>query len=176
MNFYDVLLAKKLGGGGGGGSPFNFTGASGKLWGGMAKALVDGTYKSGTVTYTTAFPNTYTTLLDTGLTVLHGICMWVQDAIEPIASQQTCMYVAFSVNDDNTLNYLGVPIPTSSGVNLTAGARLIFPLSQDTMVEASGLHGALQINGGIVEYKGHYNKNANYQIFPINKTIEWIAW
>lgn len=162
-----------------GGSSFNFTGASGKLWGGMAKALVDGTYASGTVTYTTAFPNTYSTLLDTGLSSLKGICMWLKDAVYSQSGQQNNMYFIMAVdeNDNTKADLFGVALPTANRpIDSVLNGRNIYPYTFETDVNYVGVQGALRLNGGIVEYKGRYNKNANYQIFPLNKAIEWIAW
>ena len=167
---------KITGTGSGGGSTYNFTGASGKLWAGMAKALVDGTYASGNVTYTTAFENTWQTLLDTGLTTLKGFCCWVQDSFYTASSQQDCAYIIFNVNSDTTLDYYGVVIPnTATPITQLQGACRV-PYTQETDVNGAGMQGALRLNGGVIEYKGRYNKNANYQILPVNKVIEWIAW
>lgn len=164
---------------GGGGSSFNFTGESGKLWGGMAKALVDGTYASGTVTYTTAFPNTYSTLLDTGLSSLKGICMWLKDAVYEQSGQQNNMYLIFSVNpNDNTqADMLGLSLPSETRpIDRTPTGRRIFPYTFGTISDQAGIQGGIRLNGGIIEYQARYNKNASYQIFPLNKAIEWIAW
>ncbi len=158
-----------------GGSKYNFTGNADKMWAGMAKALVDGTYTSGSVTYTTAFPNTWETLLDTGLTVLEGFCAWLKEDAVYQSGQQCNMYTLFNVREDGKLNFIGVCVPLSSANGSIVG-KMHYNLVQETNYDSSGLNGAIRINGGVIEYKGRYNKNANYQIFPTNKVIEWIAW
>lgn len=160
---------------GGGGATFNFTGASGKLWGGMAKALKDNTFKSGNITYTTTFKNSWQTLFDTGLTTINGFCCWVQDSFYYQSGQQNCAYIIFNVNQDTTLNYYSLTVPTSATTtSLTGACRVTY--TQGTDVNAAGMQGALRLSGGVIEYKGRYNNNSNYQILPINKVIEWIAW
>lgn len=159
-----------------GGSNFNFAGTSGRMWGSMAKALVDGTYKSGHFTLTTAFPNTWSTLLDTGLTELHGFCGWMQSMYSGKSGQACCGYVIFSVNEDETLNYYSFVRPTASTADNTSCGRARVPYTQETSIDGNGMQGALRLNGGVIEYKGRYNQNANYQIFPTNVTIEWLAW
>ena len=160
---------------GGGGATFNFTGASDKLWSGMAKALVDNTFKSGHITFATAFTNSWQTLIDTGMTTLKGFCAWDQSFFEGISGQQDNAYMIFNVNQDTTLNYYAICKPTSSTTtSITAMARV--PYTQETSLNNAGMQGAIRLNGGVIEYKGRYNKNANYQIFPVNRVIEWIAW
>ena len=161
--------------GGGGGATFNFTGATDKLWGGMAKALVDGTYKSGSVTFTTAFTNSWQTLIDTGLTTLEGFCAWMRDATSTASNQQDNDYLIFNVLSSGNLDYVGLQRPTG-GINTTPPGKRHTNMVQGTNFESAGIQGAIRINGGIIEYKGRYNKNASYQIFPTNTPIEWIAW
>lgn len=155
-------------------STYNFTGASGKAWGGMAKALVDGTYVSGTVTYTTAFANTYQEILDTGLQTINGFCCWLQNMITT-GGAGTSSYIIFTVEQDNTLNYLAFPYPGNT-TNKQLGGLISFGYVQETQIDQAGMTGAVRLNGGKIEYKGRYNQNSSYQILPINKTIEWIAW
>lgn len=159
------------------GPSFNFNGESGKLWGGMAKALVDGNYASGTVTYTSAFPNTWTTAVDTGLSAIHGIVLWVADACYYQSGQQNNMYVAIMVNDDTTMDFTSFTIPGTETINSASSiGRIVSPMTQEQAIDGTGLQGSIRTNGGILEFKGRYNRNANYQLFPLNKTIEWIAW
>lgn len=159
----------------GGGATFNFTGASGKLWSGMAKALVDNTFKSGHITFTTAFTNSWQTLIDTGMTTLKGFCAWDQSFFEGVSGQQDNAYMIFNVNEDTTLNYYAICKPTSSTTtSISAMARV--PYTQETVLNNAGMQGAIRLNGGVIEYKGRYNMNASYQILPINRVIEWIAW
>ena len=160
--------------GGGGGASFNFTGASDKLFGGLAKALADGNYVSGNVTFTTAFPNTWGTLIDTGLETLEGFCAWMQNSTSVQSSQGCNDFVIFKVNSTDTLDFMGVGRPINANTNVLGTRRTTY--SQETAIEGAGLQGALRINGGIIEFKGRYNRNANYQIFPTNQVIEWIAW
>ena len=173
-NTYDTTLVNSVTVNVSSGATFNFTGASGKLWGGMAKALVDGTYASGNVTFTTAFTNTWQTLVNTGLTTLHGFCAWVQDMVYTKSSSQIGGYLIFSVNQDTTLDYFCLDVPTAYPTSMAG--TFYAPYTQETEYDKAGMNGALRLNGGVVEYRGRYNMNANYQILPANKVIEWIAW
>ena len=159
-----------------GGSNFDFTGASGKIWGGMAKALVDGTYKSGHFTIASAFPNTFSTLVDTGLTSITGFCAWMQSMYSYKSNQNCCSYVAFCVNQDTTLNYYSFVRPVGSTADNTTCGKAKVPYTQGASIDSGGMQGAIQLSGGVIQYKGRYNQNANYQIFPTGVTIEWIAW
>lgn len=136
-------------------------------------AIINNTYTSGNFTITTAFPNTWSTFLDTGLSELHGFSMWVQDMPYYVSGQGNGAYYIFTVNEDSTLAWLGINIPTST---TQLAGKLAYNLAQETFVEGAGLQGYIRLNGGIIEYKARYNRNANYQIAPNNRIIEWIAW
>lgn len=136
----------------------------------MLMAMKKGNTVGGTITYTTAFSNTETLILQTGLNELHGI-MFVQtdgDASTAESNYQSNKFVLITINSDSSFNIFGLSMNSTGGWQRNR--------VQGTKYENAPINGALRFASGDIYYTGRYNKNVNYQLLRTNKTYEWIAW
>lgn len=143
-------------------------------WAYMLMCMKNGDTVGGTVTYTTAFPNTEQLLLSTGLTTLHGF-MFVgtdQDLRSNTGLTQSNKFVICHVNSSDSYNMVGL-----SG-NVTGSGTTYYMLgwNQESNRDGAPLNGTMRIDGGDIYFKARYNRNAGYQIVGINNQYEWLAW
>lgn len=141
----------------------------------MLMCMKKGNTKGGTVTYTAAFPNSETKVLETGLSDIHGI-MFIgtdQDAKVNTGHTQCCKWIFITVNSDSTINVVG---GQSSVTSSTSNAKQVYKLAQGTNDNAFPINGAIRFSGGDMYYTARYNKNANYQFIAPNEEYEWLAW
>lgn len=134
----------------------------------MLMAMKKGNTAGGTVTYTTAFPNTETKILETGLTTVHGF-MFVQPDIDLATTEsgQCNKVILVFITSSDTINAVGFS---------TTNAARIYGQAQGTVQQATPLNGAIRVSGGDIYYTGRYNKNASYQMLKVNQQYEWLAW
>lgn len=136
----------------------------------MLSAIKNGTAKSGTKTWTEAFPNTGTLALETGLSEIHGIMLNVVDsdwaaAIDNFQRARTLFIV---VNTDGSL--------TAQSVDASGNGSFERALSQGSVLQRMPLNGSVRFDGGNMYCAGRYNKNQYYQMVFVGKEYEWIAW
>lgn len=137
-------------------------------WGYFLMCLKKGNTAGGKVTYTSAFPNTETKILETGLTTLHGIMFSRYDVnIGTNVDGQPNKTVFIFLNSSGTLSAVGM---------YANGAARIYGQAQGTVQQGVPLNGAVRFSGGDVYYTGRYNKNASYQMLKTNTEYEWLAW
>jgi len=136
----------------------------------MLMKMKKGETAGGTVTFTTAFPNTETKILETGLTTLHGLLM-VGTGMDITASGtgQTHRWFFLTINTDDSFNMLGQLTQNANGSVVTSA-------TQNTAYNNAPINGSLRFSGGDVYYTGRYNGNANYQILAVNQQYDWLAW
>ena len=135
----------------------------------MLSQMKNGNTAGGTVTYSSAFPNTESLLVATGLSQLHGF-MFVNPATDVSTStgsnQTNKAFFAF-VKQDDTWDYIGA---------FSTGVINKYNITNGTAVNGTPVNGTLRISGGDIYYTGRYNKNANYQLLAANTLYEWLAW
>lgn len=137
-------------------------------WGYLLMCLKKGDTVGGKVTYTSAFSNTETKILETGLTTLHGIMFSRYDVnIGTNVDGQPNKTIFIFLNSAGTLNAVGM---------YANGVARIYGQAQGTVQQGVPLNGAVRFSGGDVYYTGRYNKNANYQMLKTNTEYEWLAW
>ena len=138
----------------------------------MLMCMKKGNTVGGTITFTSAFPNTETLLLSTGLTTLHGFMFAATSmdfSVNGGGTQSNKMLLCF-INTNDRYHLIGMPSNTTSGsVSATYG-------TQGTAQNGQPTQGTLRFSGGNIYYTGRYNRNANYQILQTNKEFEWLAW
>lgn len=138
----------------------------------MLMCMKKGDTTGGTITYTTAFPNTSTLLISTGLTTVHGIIFAATAMdfnVNEGASQSNKMLMLFK-NTEDTYNLYGIQSQTTSGtMSATKG-------TPGTAQSGSPTQGTLTFSGGDIYYTARYNGNASYQILQKDKQFEWLAW
>lgn len=164
-----VTFYENGGGGGGGGlSHMVDVNTADYQFAYMLMCMKNGDTVGGTVTYTAAFPNTETKILETGLTTIHGIMFSRYDiALNTSSSEQTNKTVFIFVNTSNTLDVIG---------SIQQNIYRIYGQAQGTVQQGTPLNGAVRTSGGDVYVTGRYNKNANYQLLSVNVEYEWLAW
>lgn len=123
--------------------------------------------KGGTVTYTSAFANTSTKILETGLTTIHGLLFVSARSINGGSGAGLCSSIFIFQTDTGTINATGW-----CGTN----AAKVYGQAQGTVQAGSPLQGAITFTGGDVYYTGRYNKNTSYQLLSVNVEYEWLAW
>ena len=134
----------------------------------MLSQIKNGNTAGGTVTYSSAFPNTESLLVATGLSQLHGF-MFVNPATDVptnTGDQTNKTFFAF-VKQDDTWDYIGV---------YSNGFTRSYNNTHGTAVNGTPVNGTLRISGGDIYYTGRYNKSANYQLLAANTLYEWLAW
>lgn len=139
----------------------------------MLSAMKNGNTTGGTVTYTTAFSNTDTLILSTGLTTLHGIMFapTSYDTKSTASNVQSNKFVLIQLYDD------AVPakyLIYGFGGNNNGVAKPSQTLG--TAYTSAPENGTITISGGDLYFKGRYNKNASYQLLMTDIQYEWIAW
>lgn len=139
----------------------------------MLSAMKNGNTTGGTVTYTTAFTNTDTLILSTGLTTLHGIMFapTSYDTKNTSSNVQSNKFVLIQLYDDEN--------PTKYVIYSFCGNNNALANSTHTLGTAysnAPENGTISVSGGDVYFKGRYNKNASYQLLMTNIQYEWIAW
>lgn len=137
----------------------------------MLMKMKKGETVGGTVTYSEAFTNTEQTILQTGLTTLHGI-MFIAPSLGylSVPLNQTCKFVFITINEDTTFNVYGQSNATSGNMRVVVG------MAQGTSDQSGPINGTLRFSGGDVLYSARYNKNANYQLLRVGVEYEWLAW
>lgn len=178
MTLKEILIAGKLtiseGGGGGGdiGGLANMADVNTQDYqlAYMLMKMKKGETKGGTITYTEAFPNTETKILETGLSEIHGV-MFVATGIDIRATggnNASYKWLILTVNSDDTYNAVGMSYSSSTNangkINITQGV-------QDTTPQ-----GAFTFTGGDVYYAARYNKNEKYQCLIKDQEYDWLAW
>lgn len=156
-------------------SAFNFTGKEGGVFGGMAKALITGNFSSGTFT-AGLYTNDWQTFLDTGRSDLNGIMMWDKDSFHAVSGSATGQFITIVKREDNNLTIAALDTPTNDTVASDQMGTVVLNYEPETLSDKRGIQGYYRINGGVIEYKGRYNKNALYQTVIPDTTWEWIAW
>lgn len=137
-------------------------------WGYFLMCLKKGNTVGGKVTYTSAFPNTETKILETGLTTLHGIMFSRYDVnIGTNVDGQPNKTIFIFLNSSGTLSAVGM---------YANNVGRIYGQAQGTVQTALPFNGAVRFSGGDIYYTGRYNKNANYQMLKTNTEYEWLAW
>ena len=139
----------------------------------MLSAMKNGNTTGGTVTYTTAFANTETKIIETGLTTLHGIIFapTAHDTKTTSSGVQSNKFVLIQLYDDEVpAKYL---IFGFAGNN-NGAAKPTQTLG--TAYTSAPENGTITVSGGDLYFKGRYNKNASYQLLMTNIQYEWIAW
>ena len=137
-------------------------------WGYFFSCLKNGATVGGRVTYTSAFPNTETKILETGLTTVHGIMFARHDVSLPAnVGGQPVKTVFIFVDTGGTLSAVGM---------FANNFARIYGQAQGTVQSGAPLNGAIRIDGGDIYYTGRYNKNAAYQMLQVNAEYEWLAW
>lgn len=134
----------------------------------MLMCMKKGNTVGGKVTYTSAFTNTETKILETGLTTVHGI-MFARHSVDIATNvgSQTNKTVFIFVNPSGTLDVIGL---------YANNAGRIYGQAQGTAQNALPINGAIRFDGGDMYYKARYNQNANYQVLATNTEYEWLAW
>ena len=179
MTLKEILIAGKLtiseGGGGGGdiGGLANMADVSTQDYqlAYMLMKMKKGETAGGTITYTEAFPNTETKILETGLSEIHGV-MFVATGMDTRDKSgngnASYKWLILTVNFDDTYNAVGMAYTSNTNANgktdMTQGVQEIVP------------QGAFTFMGGDVFYTARYNKNANYQCLIQNEEYDWLAW
>jgi len=179
MTLKDILIAGKLtiseGGGGGGdiGGLANMADVNTQDYqlAYMLMKMKKGETKGGTITYTEAFPNTETKILETGLDKIHGV-MFVATGIDNRNTggngNASYKWLILTVNSDDTYNAVGMAYTSNTNAlgkpNLTQGV-------QDNVPQ-----GAFTFTGGDVYYTARYNKNEKYQCVIKDEEYDWLAW
>ena len=134
----------------------------------MLSCLKNGNTVGGRVTYTSAFPNTETKILETGLSTIHGIMFSRYDvSIGTNVDSQPNKTIFIFVNSSGTLNVIGM---------YANNAIRIYGQAQGTVQQGVPLNGAIRFDGGDIYYTGRYNKNAGYQMLKVDQEYEWLAW
>ena len=138
----------------------------------MLMCMKKGDTKGGTVTWTTAFPDTDTKIIETGLTTIHGFMLVNVERDYHInnGNNQTQDILFVFVNTDDTYNAFGC---TAQAAGTFAA---VVNLVQGSNSNSAPLNGAFTFTGGDIYYKGRYNQNASYQIVKTNMQYEWLAW
>ena len=134
----------------------------------MLECMKKGETTGGTVQFASAFPNTETLLISTGLTTIQGFFL-----VNP--------NISIGTNVDSGVNKAIFVFPNSQGgLNVfslaASNVYKVYPQAQSTVQAGLPLQGAIRINGGDVYYSGRYNQNASNQIIKSNTLYEWIAW
>lgn len=177
MTLKDILISGKLtiseGGGGDIGGLANMADVNTQDYqlAYMLMKMKKGETKGGTITYTEAFPNTETKILETGLSEIHGV-MFVATGIDYRNTSgdgnASYKWLILTVNSDDTYNAVGMAYTSATNAsgktNMTQGV-------QETMPQ-----GAFTFTGGDVFYKARYNKNTNYQCLIKDEEYDWLAW
>lgn len=133
----------------------------------MLMCMKNGDTKGGTVTYTSAFANTPTKILETGITTIHGLLFVSALSINGGTGAGLCSSVFIFQRESESISVTGW-----NGTNVSR----VYGQTQGTVQESSPLQGAITFTGGDVYYTGRYNKNASYQLLSVNTEYNWLAW
>ena len=134
----------------------------------MLMKMKKGETAGGTVTYTSAFTNTKTKILETGLTEIHGI-MFIDPArnLGDSNNNGTCKILFLFKNSEGRYDAIA-----ECGTNVTK----VLSQEADVVLTSTPLNGGVSFSGGDFYYTGRYNQNGNYQILKVNTLYEWLAW
>lgn len=134
----------------------------------MLMCMKKGDTVGGKVTYTTAFTNTKTKILETGLTSMHGI-LFVDPSVELTTSGDAGVnkVVFIFKNSSDSYNVVGMQ---------ATNAQKLYNQTADSVSTNSCLNGGISFSDGDLYYTGRYNKNASYQMLKVNTQYEWLAW
>lgn len=179
MTLKDILISGKLtiseGGGGDIGGLANMADVNTQDYqlAYMLMKMKKGETKGGTITYTDAFPNTDTKILETGLSEIHGV-MFVATGIDIRYTDSTGnasnKWLILTVNSDDTYNGFG------QGYSQSATVTTKINITQGTAENSGPLQGAFRFSGGDLYYAARYNNNAKYQCLVQNVEYDWLAW
>lgn len=179
MTLKDILISGKLtisegGGGGDIGGLANMADVNTQDYqlAYMLMQMKKGETKGGTITYTEAFPNTETKILETGLSEIHGI-LFVATGIDMTTSggsSATNKWLILTVNADSTYNATGLSL--NNNTNATTKCKL----TQGVNEASNPTQGGFTFTGGDLYYVGRFNKNANYQCVIKDQEYDWLAW
>ena len=141
----------------------------------MLSQMKNGNTVGGTVTWTSAFPNTETLLFDTGLSELHGIMFIGVDQDTNVNSNkiQSAKFAIITVNSDGTFNMFA---QSSSGTPSAPGTAAQLSVANEELKASAPINGTLRISEGKLYYVARYNNNENYQILMKNTQYDWLAW
>lgn len=179
MTLKDIIIAGKLtisegGGGGDIGGLANMADVSTQDYqlAYMLMKMKKGETAGGTITYTEAFSNTETKILETGLSEIHGVLFvgTAMDARTGGGSNASCKWLILTVNEDDTYNAVGLLLSMNTNANGKSG------LTQGTKIENPPVNGSFTFTGGDLYYAARYNKNANYQCLIKDEEYDWLAW
>lgn len=147
--------------------------SSENLFGYMISAMKNGQTVGGTITVTTAFPNTESLFLSTGLSQIHGLIL-----CNPIANMSTSE-VGQTPKFSMFLLYNNENYPTSSYIAYGFSMQNSHQSQWGTIgtENVNGpTEGTIRFDGGDIYYKARYNRNDAYQIIRTNVQYEWLAW
>lgn len=136
----------------------------------MLSQMKNGNTVGGKVTYTSAFPNTETLILSTGMTTLHGI-MFIcpsYDASTSLGAGGSNKWVIIAFYDSTNYQIIGYSMQNSAQYRGTRANGTSYPELPE--------NGTVRVSGGDIYFTARYNKNANYQIVRPNVEYEWLAW
>lgn len=136
--------------------------------------MKNGNTVGGTVTYSQAFPNTETLVLQTGLQTIHGIMFAcpTYDMTTSLGSGQSNKFFMMMLHSyqETPAHYWALGF-TQSNSSANVPNRVL-----ETQYASSPEQGTFRIDGGDIYFTARYNKNANYQFVRPNVQYEWLAW
>lgn len=135
----------------------------------MLSRMKNGQTVGGTVEWASAFPNTESLLLSTGLTTIHGIII--------VATEQGLADPGWTQCNRFILMYHSMTSDKLFIVGLNGSVFAYkYGLGNGVKNDGAPVQGTIRVDGGDIYYTARYNKNNNYQFVRSGEPYEWLAW